>query len=336
MDINQIVIVKPGHVELQKSTMVEKLEPFEVLVKTEHSIVSAGTEGSSFTGLIEEVEKYFNRPYPSKTGYGNLGEVISVGDSVTMCKPGDRVLSFASHASHVKADSSRMALPVPKDGDPLDLVFARMAGVSMSALRSSTVQPGDTVLVIGMGLVGNFAAQIFQLSGANVMVADISDLRLEKARECGISNTLNNHKHDLEEAVMDWTDGQGARIVVEAIGISELIAQAASITIKHGELILLGTPRAHAVFDATAMLLDIHMRAIKMIGALEWTWPQNPVQRARDITANYKLLVDWIYSGKLLTRPLLTHVAKPEECQDIYEGLTRNKDEYMSAVFDWT
>ena len=132
-----------------------------------------------------------------------------------------------------------MALPVPKDGDPLDLVFARMAGVSMSALRSSTVQPGDTVLVIGKGLVGNCAAQIFQLSGANVMVADISDLRLEKARECGIVNTLNNDKHDLEEAVMDWTDGQGARIVVEAIGISELIAQAASITSRHGELILL-------------------------------------------------------------------------------------------------
>ena len=84
MDINQIVIVKPGHVELQKSTLAEELEPFDVLVKTEHSIVSAGTEGSSFTGLIDEVEKYFNRPYPSKTGYANLGDVISVGDSLTM------------------------------------------------------------------------------------------------------------------------------------------------------------------------------------------------------------------------------------------------------------
>ena len=87
MDIDQIVIVKPGHVELRNLTMSEELQSYEVLVKTEQSIVSAGTEGSTFTGLVEEVEKYFNRPYPSKTGYGNLGEVMLVGDSVTMCKP---------------------------------------------------------------------------------------------------------------------------------------------------------------------------------------------------------------------------------------------------------
>ena len=190
--------------------------------------------------------------------------------------------------------------------------------------------------MIGMGLVGNFAAQIFQLSGADVMAVDISDLRLEKAHECGILKILNSSDRDLNEAVMDWTGGQGARIVVEAIGISELIAQASSMTRRHGELILLGTPRAHAVFDATPMLLDIHMKAIKMIGALEWTWSQNPVYRARDITGNYKLLVEWITEGKIQTRPLLTQIAKPEQCQDIYEGLTQNKDKYLSAVFDWT
>jgi threonine dehydrogenase-like Zn-dependent dehydrogenase len=252
-----------------------------------------------------------------------------------MCKPGDRVLSFSRHASCVKADTGRMALPLPPEIDGREAVFARMAGVSMSALRSSSVQPGDTALIVGMGLVGNFAAQIFQLAGADVMVTDLSDLRLEKARECGLARTVNSASDDLEEAVMDWTGGQGARVVVEAIGVSEVIAESTLLTREHGEIILLGTPRAHGVFDATPMLLHVHLKAIRMIGALEWTWPQHPTHRTRDITANYRILVDWIAAGKLVTAPLLTHLASPADCQDIYEGLTSRKEEYLGAVFDW-
>ena len=57
-----------------------------------------------------------------------------------------------------------------------------MAGVSIAALLSSSVQPGDTVLVVGGGLVGNFATQLFHLAGADVIIADLSKLRLPKTR----------------------------------------------------------------------------------------------------------------------------------------------------------
>ena len=298
-------------------------------------MVSGGTEGAGFTGLVKQMPFRETGQYPRRTGYGNLGEVLAVGDGVTMCKPGDRALSFSPHASYVKADAGRMALPVPADSDGRQIVFARMAGVSISALRSSSVQPGDTVLIIGMGLVGNFAAQIFQLAGAEVMAADLSELRLDKARACGIDRTVNSAREDLSEAVMDWTEGQGAQIVVEAIGISEVIAEATLLTREHGEIILLGTPRAYGVFDATPMLLHLHMNAVRMIGALEWTWPQHPTDRVRDITANYRLLVNWIAAGSLKTTPLLTHLASPADCQTIYEGLTSNREEYLGAVFDW-
>ena len=66
------------------------------------------------------------------------------------------------------------------------------------------------------------------------------------------------------------------------------------------------------------------------------TWPQHPTHRARDITANYRLLIDWIATGRLKTSPLLTHLASPADCQTIYEGLTSKREEYLSAVFDWS
>ena len=107
-----------------------------------------------------------------------------------------------------------------------------------------------------------------RLAGAEVMVADLSDLRLAKARACGLERTVNPQRADLEEAVMDWTSGQGVHVAVEAIGISEVIAQAAMLTRRYGELILLGSPRARAVFDVTPMLLRVHLEAIRVIGAL--------------------------------------------------------------------
>ncbi len=335
METNQLYIVEPGKIELQKKEIDESLEPHQALVRTEYSVVSAGTEGARFTGLDQQMPARNRSSYPRYTGYGNLGEVLAVGDAVAMCEPGDRVLSFSPHGSIVKADATRMALPVPKDADGKRLVFSRMAGVSISALRSSSVQPGDTVVVIGMGLVGNFAAQLFKMAGADVMAVDLSDFRLEKARACGIERTVNSGQQHLLDTVHEWTAGKGAHIVVEAIGISEVIDQAVTLTRRYGEVILLGTPRAHATFNATPMLLRIHMEAIRMIGSLEWRWPQHETDRVRDIETNYRQITDWIASGRIIADPLLTHLASPADCQQIYEGLTSNKEEYLAAVFDW-
>ena len=237
----------------------------------------------------------------------------------------------------MKADAARFALPTPKDAPGEKIVYARMAGVSITGLRSSSVQPGDTVLVIGMGLVGNFAAQLFQLAGAEVLASEISPLRIEKAKACNIKRVVNPNEVDLHEYVMDWTNGQGVHTAVEAIGVSELVAEAVMLTRRYGETILLGSPRAKAVFDATPMLLRIHLEAIRMIGSLEWRWPPHDVERAKYNTVdNYRQLVDWIADDRIIVDPLRTHIASPADCQEIYSGLTTKRGEYLSAVFDWS
>ena len=334
MKTQQLIIAEPENIEIQEMDLDENLESHQALIRTEYSIVSAGTEGAGFTGLVKEMPYGDAGQYPRTTGYGNLGEVIEVGSTNLMCKTGDRVLSFSQHASHVKADATRMALPVPLDFPGEKMVFARMAGVSISALRSSTVQPGDTVLIIGMGLVGIFAAQLFMMAGADVMVCDLSEYRLQRARECGIKRTVQSQ--DLNKAVDDWTAGNKARIVVEAIGISEVIHQAVSQTARYGEVILLGSPRASATFDVTPMLLRIHLEAIRVIGSLEWRWPIHETDRTRDIVNNYRMIIDWIATEKLQVSPLLDQLASPTDCQRIYSGLTEKREDYLGAVFDWS
>ena len=92
MQIKELVVVEPGRIELEDGSLDEALGPEQALVQTEYSIVSAGTEGAGFTGLVKEMPFGDGGQYPRPTGYGNLGRVLAIGSEVTMCQEGDRVL----------------------------------------------------------------------------------------------------------------------------------------------------------------------------------------------------------------------------------------------------
>jgi 2-desacetyl-2-hydroxyethyl bacteriochlorophyllide A dehydrogenase len=318
-----------------------ELEPGQALVQGEYSIISAGTELANFTTLADEApslpgQPRWPGPFPRYPGYGHLGTVVAVGPECPDLATGDRVLTFSAHGSLVRANARRFALRVPPKVDGRRAVCTRMAGVAITAVRSSSVAAGDRVVVIGLGLVGNLAAQLMCLSGAEVLGVDLSPRRLEIARTCGIQHVINPSTDDLVQTVRDWTDGKGAAITVEAIGRSELVAQAVDLTRRHGEVILLGSPRARVTMDITPMLSRIHLLAIRMIGALEWTYPIAPTERSHfSIHANYENILDWIAREQLLVEPLISHVISPRECQQAYDGLLNRKDDYLGVIFDW-
>lgn len=355
MKTQYVQFTGPNLASLAEEEIDERnLKRGEALVKSQYSIVSSGTEGAGFTDLVREMPNLqgLQLAYPRRTGYGHLGEVIAVGPGTEGTNVGDRILTFSKHATVALANVDvrepernpwymrhPFALQVPKDADGKRAIATRMAGVSCTALRSSTVQAGDRVVVIGLGLVGNFAAQLFQLAGARVLGLDVAGRRLEVAKACGIKEVFNSAEGDPVAAVRDWSgDGQGAEIVVEAIGRSELVMQAVEMTRRFGETILLGSPRARVTADVTPMLTRIHILAIRMIGALEWTYPlpENSERARVTIERNYKDILGWILSGRLIVDPLISHVMSPRDAQAAYDGLTNKKDEYTAVVFDWS
>lgn len=337
MKIKRIRFLRIGEAALVEDELDETLGDREVLVRTRCSVVSAGTEGAHYTGLEEEHPgRTAPLVYPRNTGYGNLGEVVRAGAKVTEVRPGDCILSFANHASYVKWNLDRFCVKVPEGLDPKKAVFTRMAGVAITALRSSGVTAGDVVVVIGLGLVGNFAAQLFQIAGAEVIGVDIAERRLGMARQCGIGRTVNPSATDLKQGVLDATGGKGADVVVEAIGRSDLIAQGVDLLRRHGEIVLLGSPRARHTMDVTPMLSRIHLQGLRMVGALEWLYstPENDALKV-SITRNYREILGWIQQGRLRTEPLLSHLISPAQCQEAYHGLAHRKEEYIGVVFDW-
>ncbi len=315
----------------------------EVAIRTLVSIISAGTELACLAGLANWA------PFPFRPGYGAIGEVIAVGTAVTDIKVGDIILTHSNHASHAKARV--IAVKVPEGLAPEKAVFARMADVSITALRVSHAELGDRVAVIGLGLVGNLAAQLFQLAGCEVIGLDKVPKRLDIAKGCGISAVVNTEEVDPVQAVMDWTEGKGCEVVVDATGNPAATLLAAKLAAKYGEVILLGSYFGRKLeTNVTELLERIHLSGYGCItfkGAHEWRYPVKerrddilPAERnahfyKHSVERNAKINLRLISEGKLKVEPLLTHLVKPEQCAEVYFGLRDNPQEYVGVVFDW-
>ena len=190
MDIRQIVVRGAHDVSLQTGRVSDVPEPGHVLIETEATFISAGTELAWFTGRDPQVTgPHGSSAYPRVPGYANCGRVLAVGEEVNDFAVGQRVFSFGRHVSHhhqtVHDPNQGMLIHVPSDIAPDAAAAARMAMVALTAVQTSTVQLNDWVAVLGLGSVGNLACQLFRLAGARVIGVDPLYARRDLARRVG-------------------------------------------------------------------------------------------------------------------------------------------------------
>lgn len=141
-----------------------------------------------------------------------------------------------------------------------------MAGFG-AAVNTGGVTRGDSVAVIGCGGVGNAAIAGAQLAGATTIVAvDISDAKLEQARKFGATHTVNSAETDPVEAIRGLTGGNGADVVVEAVGRPETYEQAFYARDLAGTVVLVGVPTPDQ--QVTLPMIEIFGRG----GALKSSW----------------------------------------------------------------
>ncbi len=329
MQAQQLVITEVGHIGLEPYDP-GRPGPGEVLYRSLVTLISTGTEGARFSGLQPTA-------FPFAPGYAAVGEVLEVGSQVTDVAPGDRIFTYGNHASIARTKTLYAKLP---DGlAPERAVFARLANVALTAIRVSDVALGDSVAVIGLGLVGNCCAQLFELAGAEVMGLDLSPRRRAIAAACGIRQVLEPGDDGGVAAVLGATGGEGARCTVEAVGIPALVMTACQMTGRRGEVILLGSPRGACVTDVTPLLDQVHLwgnGCVTLKGAHEWRFPAKPSDGVRwSLLGGCRFLLQQIAAGRLRTEPLLTHTVSPHDAPDIYPSLGR-KDEHLGIVFDWS
>ena len=164
MRAQRIVFTGPGQAALQDVDVDDSpMAAHEVLLRTACSVISPGTELAGYAGD----QTLFPGPnsYPVYPGYAAVGEVLAAGEAASV-RQGDLVLAHTPHQSLTRFDSrERVCVRVPDGVAPEWATLARIAQVSAVSIRLTTARPGDQAAVIGLGLVGNLAAQLARCAG---------------------------------------------------------------------------------------------------------------------------------------------------------------------------
>jgi S-(hydroxymethyl)mycothiol dehydrogenase len=194
-----------------------------------------------------------------------------------------------------------------------------MAGLG-AAINTGKVGRGDSIAVIGCGGVGNAAIAGARLAGATTIIAiDVDNRKLEWAKEFGATHTINSRENDAVEGVQALTDGNGANVVVDAVGRPETFTQAFYARDLAGTVVLVGVPTPEMRIELP--LLDVFGRG----GATKSSWYGDCLP-SRD----FPLLIDLYLQGRL---PLDKFVSETIGLDDVEEAFHRmERGEVLRSV----
>ncbi len=339
MQIEQIVVTGQNQVELQQRQLdAEHLGATQVLIKTERTFISAGTELANYTGSDPTVFVAGSwNAYPWPSGYANVGQVVAAGSAVERVRVGQRVFSFGPHASYHVYDTRRLVAVLPDDISSEIGAAMRMAHVAMTAIDVAQPVAGRWVAVFGLGTVGNLAAQMFAALGANVIGVDPAAYRRELALRCGIRHAVGGNEAEVQEQIKELTGGQLATVTVDAVGHSAVVLQCLEATATFGDTILLGSPRAAVQGNLTDLLRPIHWRWVTLKGALEWRVPAyHQLENEHSQLKKHRVIIDWLRQERITLAPLISQRLPPAAIKQAYEGLLHDKETYLGVVLDWS
>ncbi|NLG28993.1 MAG: hypothetical protein GX557_13860 [Chloroflexi bacterium] len=205
---------------------VPALREGAVLVQVHASLVSPGTELGGWRQLAAQRDACSagarsTLPAPKPFGYSNAGVVVAAGSSKSEFAPGDRVACIgAGYALHtdVAVVPHHLCVRLP---DPVSFAqgaYAMLAATAMHALRRGQPEFGESCAVVGLGLVGQLSASLYQLAGNEVIGWDSIPFRCEVARRRGIRVTATVGAEDEVAATEAFTRGAGLDAAVLAFG----------------------------------------------------------------------------------------------------------------------
>ena len=333
MKARRVICTESCRAELEEFEL-DSLPDNGILVRNEYTAVSIGTEIYNWEHGGEPGTK---PTFPHVTGYCNAGVVLDVGKDVSAVRPGDRIAGQEDHASHsILTDGSPLHQKVPENVSSRAAAFMVMGAIAMHGMRVARVELGESVVVVGLGIVGQLAATLAQLSGGVPVIAiDLDDFRIRKAGDRGIDICINpDTVNDLPAAVCEHCTDDGANVVIEATGNPSVYSTAVKLACTAGRIVALGSPRTEVEMDFFA---DVHMREVSILGAFQPMTPDadhTHYHWAKGRDRN--LVMRLMSSGKLPLEDLITHVAKPDQCHEIYPMLADSPKDTLGVIFDWT
>lgn len=335
------------------------VKPGCVLIETKATLVSLGTEKmlvnfaqanylSKARQQPEKVKEVLNkiktdgiRPTlnavfskldsPMALGYCNAGIVIGVGHGVTNFKIGDRVVSNGQHAEVVNVKENLVA-KIPNEVTFDDAVFTVVGSIGLQGIRLINPTLGETIVVVGLGLIGLLTVQLLSANGCNVIGIDIDEEKLELARSFGIK-CINPSIENSVKVVNSLTESHGSDgvIITASSPSNDILSNAAHMTRRKGRIVLVG------VIGLNLNRADFYEKEISFQVSCSYgpgRYDSNYEEKGLDYpigfvrwteNRNFKAILNILKNEKLIIKPLISSIIKLNEAPDFYDNIGTTK-----------
>jgi L-iditol 2-dehydrogenase/threonine 3-dehydrogenase len=334
-------MTSPGKIEFLDVPVPGKLKPNEVLLKIQ-KIGICGSDIHVFHG------QHPATPYPVVQGHEYSAIIEAVGAQVAKARPGMKATARPqlvcgecgpckrgqyNACQNLKVQGFQAPgvaqdyFVVPEDRLvilPDSLTFEQGAMIEPAAVGAHSTSrtsglKGKNVVVSGAGTIGNLVAQFAKARGAKkVLITDVSDYRLNKAKECGIDNTLNVLETSFEEGIRACFGDEGFQVGLEAAGVQASLDVLVANVEKGGDVVILGVYAK----NPTVNMFYVGEHELNMFGSMMY--------RHED----YEEAVALIAAGKIITDPLISRHFPFSEYLQAYQYIDEQKEKSMKVMID--
>ena len=311
----------------------------EILVK----VACCGVCGTD----VKLYEGKYTANVPVVLGHEFAGEVIKIGSAVKNIKVGDKIVSDPNEscgacswcrsgqpcfcndlaAYGVLRDggfaeftkvTEKGAYKIPGELDFESASFAEPVSCAVHCIDKAAIKPGETVLIIGGGPMGQIILQLAQNSGASELIlVTRSEWKLALAERFGATHVINAADEDVSKTILDMTNGLGVDIVIEAVGSAGTIEQALGMVKKSGRVVIFGF--APEGTEARFIPFEVLSKELTIMGS--WVNPYT-FNRALEI----------LKSGKIDVSVFITNRYPLENIQDSLKIMTDRPEGFMKAL----
>lgn len=334
MKLKKIIFPRVNCAELV-DVEARELAPNEVMVRTEISTVSPGTERANITGDANVAGRHApDVTFPRSSGYNSAGVVERVGEAVTSVVPGDRVVVYwGKHVSYNIVPEEQV-VKMPDDISFEEGALSFIATFPMAAIRKTRLEMGESAMVMGLGLLGQLAIRLLRAAGAYPVIGvDPVVSRRQEALDGGADFVFDPFEQDFAQKVKAAT-GNGANVCIEVTGVGAGMDGALDCMAKFGRMALLGCTRDKN-FNID-YYRKVHCPGITLIGAHTNARPKAESHpgwftHRDDIITALKLQ----QGGRLDLKPMLTERYSPADCAAVYDRIINDRSFPTVAQFDW-
>lgn len=259
---------------------------------------------------LDAVKSKLDQPIP--LGYCNVGTIVESGG--TELQIGERVVSNGGHAEIVRVPRN-LCVKVPEQVDDDSASFTVLGAIALQGVRLAAPTIGESVVVIGLGLVGLITVQILRANGCRVLGVDFDNDRLKLAKGFGAEIVNPGERTDVVSAAVEFSRGRGvdAVLITASTKSSQPVHDAANMSRKRGRIVLVG------VTGLELSRADFYEKELTFQVSCSYgpgRYDSEYEERGRDYPLafvrwteqrNFEAVLDLMASGKLDMRPLISH-----------------------------